>query len=258
MENNKLTGYPSIDKPWLKYYSEEAINTPLPECTIYEYLWENNKDHLDDIALIYFGRKITYKTLFNNIDKVAKSFSAMGVKQGDIVAMCITNTPESVYCFYALNKIGAISNMIDLRLSASELLTLLNELDNQFLVLLNTCYNNANKIIAQSRIKKAVVITPYHSMPWPISQKDRCRFKNKTFIGYSEFIKIGKKQQIIAMFSRSENTAVIEHTGGTTGIPKRGNRRDDSCIVDRARGNAPLKAHKVNYIRTCLHKENVV
>ena len=39
----KLTGYPSIDKPWLKYYSEEAINVPLPECTIYEYLWENNK-----------------------------------------------------------------------------------------------------------------------------------------------------------------------------------------------------------------------
>ena len=62
MENNwnekGLTGYPSIDKPWLKYYSEEAINAPLPECTIYEYLWENNKNHLDDIALVYFGRKI--------------------------------------------------------------------------------------------------------------------------------------------------------------------------------------------------------
>jgi hypothetical protein len=39
MEEKKLTGYPSIDKPWLKYYSEEAINTPLPECTMYEYLW---------------------------------------------------------------------------------------------------------------------------------------------------------------------------------------------------------------------------
>ncbi|MCM1045438.1 MAG: hypothetical protein NC417_07995 [Candidatus Gastranaerophilales bacterium] len=58
-----LTGYPSIDKPWLQYYSQEAINAPLPECTIYEYLWENNKDHLDDVALIYFGRKITYKKL---------------------------------------------------------------------------------------------------------------------------------------------------------------------------------------------------
>lgn len=48
MSNNltdRHTGYPSIDKPWLKYYSEEAINAPLPECTIYEYLYENNKDY---------------------------------------------------------------------------------------------------------------------------------------------------------------------------------------------------------------------
>ena len=56
----ELTGYPSIDKPWLKYYSEEALNTPLPECTVYELLWEKNKDHLDDIALMYFGKKISY------------------------------------------------------------------------------------------------------------------------------------------------------------------------------------------------------
>ena len=60
MSEKELTGYPSIDKPWLKYYSEEAINAPLPECTIYEYIWENNKDHLDDIALEYYGRKVSY------------------------------------------------------------------------------------------------------------------------------------------------------------------------------------------------------
>ena len=39
-----MTGFPSIDKPWLKYYTEEIISAKLPECTIYEYLWENNKD----------------------------------------------------------------------------------------------------------------------------------------------------------------------------------------------------------------------
>ena len=39
----ELTGYPSVDKPWLKYYTKEAINAPLPECTMYKLLWENNK-----------------------------------------------------------------------------------------------------------------------------------------------------------------------------------------------------------------------
>ena len=52
-----LTGYPSIDKPWLKYYTKDAINAQMPECTIYEYLWENNKDYPNNIALNYFDRK---------------------------------------------------------------------------------------------------------------------------------------------------------------------------------------------------------
>ena len=58
--NEKHMGYPSEDKPWLKFYSDEAIHTQLPDCSLYEYLWDCNKDHLDDDALNYFGAKITY------------------------------------------------------------------------------------------------------------------------------------------------------------------------------------------------------
>ena len=36
MNTNQTTGYPSIDKPWLKYYSDEAINAKLPNCSMYE------------------------------------------------------------------------------------------------------------------------------------------------------------------------------------------------------------------------------
>ena len=36
MEEKKLTGYPSIDKPWLKYYSEEAIRADVPKGTIFQ------------------------------------------------------------------------------------------------------------------------------------------------------------------------------------------------------------------------------
>ena len=120
MQKQKLTGYPSIDKPWLKYYSEEAINAPLPEYTIYEYLWGNNKDHFDDVALNYFDRKITYGELFDNIEKAAKAFSALGVKAGDIVVLTTVTTPETIYAFYALNRLGAISNMVDPRTSQKE------------------------------------------------------------------------------------------------------------------------------------------
>ena len=60
---HELTGFPSVDKPWLKYYSEEAINAELPECTMYDFVYKNNKDHLDDIAIEYMGNRITYKEI---------------------------------------------------------------------------------------------------------------------------------------------------------------------------------------------------
>ena len=77
-EAKSLSGYPSVDRPWLKYYSEEALGALLFECTIYEYLWENNKDYPDDVAMIYFNRKITYRELFENIDRTAAAFTALG------------------------------------------------------------------------------------------------------------------------------------------------------------------------------------
>ena len=60
---NEMTGYPSIDKTWLKYYSDEAKKSKIPECTIYDYLWESNREHLDNVALDYFGYKIPYGRL---------------------------------------------------------------------------------------------------------------------------------------------------------------------------------------------------
>lgn len=60
MSEQKLTGYPSVDKPWLKYYSKAVITGELPRCGAYELLFEKNKDHLGDTALNYYGRKISY------------------------------------------------------------------------------------------------------------------------------------------------------------------------------------------------------
>ena len=87
-----LTGYPSIDKPWLKYYSKEAIDAPLPEMTMYQYLWANNKGDLSDVALRYYGIKITYGELFDNIEKTAKAFYAIGIRSGDIVTIMSAHT----------------------------------------------------------------------------------------------------------------------------------------------------------------------
>ena len=87
------TGYPSIDKPWLKYYPEDAINDKISECTMYEYIRNNNKDHLDDDTILYFGRRFKYREVFAKIDQTAAAFIELGVKKGDIVTIQSLSIP---------------------------------------------------------------------------------------------------------------------------------------------------------------------
>ncbi len=120
MCNELSTGYPAEDKPWLKYYTQKAVDATVPECSMYEYVWEKNKNNLDDIALIYFHTKISYRELFKQIDHVACALMKEGVKKGDIVTLMLLNQPEMVYLLYALNKIGAVACMINVLSSAQE------------------------------------------------------------------------------------------------------------------------------------------
>lgn len=101
-----LTGYPSIDKPWLKYYSEEAVNAPLPESTIYEYMTRCNEARLDCAALRYFGRMITHREFLRRIRVCAKALADRGVKRGDIVSVCMLTMPETLVLLYAINYVG--------------------------------------------------------------------------------------------------------------------------------------------------------
>jgi len=109
----ELTGFPSIDKLWLKYYGEEVLHRPLPEGSMYDYLTSCNVDRMDEAALNYFGKKVTHRQMQEKIDACARALIAYGVRAGDAVSLCVLAMPEAVYLLYAINKIGAIANMLD-------------------------------------------------------------------------------------------------------------------------------------------------
>ena len=73
--NMNLTGKASIDKPWLKYYPEELHNMETPKITLEEFLKMKNPDD-SKIAFEYYGNKITWKTLWEEVDKAAKSWES--------------------------------------------------------------------------------------------------------------------------------------------------------------------------------------
>ena len=82
------TGFPSVNKPWLKYYSEEAIQEKLPECTMYDLIYQENQSNLSHTALNYFGKKISYKLFFEKVNEFAKAFQACGIKKRMLLRLC--------------------------------------------------------------------------------------------------------------------------------------------------------------------------
>lgn len=228
MEEKKLTGYPSVDKPWLKYYSEEAINAPLPECTIYQYLWERNKDHLSTTALRYFGRKFSFRELFENIDKAANAFASLGLKKGDIIIMATATIPETVYALYGLNKIGAIPNMVDPRTSAEGIRDYILEVDAKVVMTLDIAYDRIADAVRGTNVDTIIVASPGDSLP-PVKRamyKALNKLKgispalDKWSYSWTRFIADGQQDIAQSIPYEKDTCCVIVHTGGTTGSPK--------------------------------------
>lgn len=225
MEEKKLTGYPSIDKPWLKYYSEEAIKAPLPECTLYEYLWENNKDFPNDIAIEYLGRKIKYKELFFQIDQYAKALISLGVQEKEIVTVALPSIPEALYLVYALNRIGAVANMVHPLAGEQELVNYLNEVNSRFVFMFDGTYHIIKDALSATSVEKAIVISIGASLT-PILKhiylfKNRPpQFSSSVFETWHTFLSRGKKTVLHKGKKDPFSLALISHTGGTTGEPK--------------------------------------
>lgn len=229
-----LTGKPSIDKPWLKFYSEEAIQKPLPEMTIYEYMYAANKDHLEETAFNYFGKKTTYGQLFHQIEEVAKAFKQLGVKKDDIITICMPNTPEVPVMFYALNRIGAIVNFVHPLSRKKDFEHYLKEAQNDILITYTGRLGEIEEIDT-NQLGRVITVSPYDSLPFGMNlavktigfiktmtgKKKGLTEKQKSYLKWQDFTKMGKYYQgKIDVPYEKDKVAVMVHTGGTTGEPK--------------------------------------
>ena len=224
MSDRKI-GYPSVDRPWHKYYSPEIINEPLPECSVYDFMVQNNKDYPSDIAINYLGNKITYGDLFRNIDKAAAAFLKAGVKEKEIVTVALPSLPEAIYCVYALNKIGAVANMIHPLAGKNETAFYVNEVKSRIVVIFDGAFDAVADVLPTTSAQKVIVVSVGDSLPllkqaaYSLKVK-KPKMTSPMFQSWKSFISEGANTPVIAAARDVHDTAVISHTGGTTGEPK--------------------------------------
>ena len=226
-----MTGYASIDKPWLKYYNENNIDKERLNCSAYDYMKHYNINNLSYNAINYMGNIITYKELLDKIDEVTKSLINLNVKSGDVVTLIMANIPENIYLFYAINRLGAVANIIDPRLKTAEIIDIVNNNKSKLVIAIDSFMNKKNilNIKKNSNIENIVLINPLETLKnnklisFAISCKEKINYhlSNKSFIRWSDFVNNGRNV-ILSNIPKydEEKDAIMVRTGGTTGKPK--------------------------------------
>lgn len=119
-------------------------------------LYERNQNNLENIAIFYRGIKVTYKDMFLKIYAYCKSLKEMGFKKGDEVPICITNIPEFVYLFLAINFIGARTHVVGEWFDVDYLTEILNKTGSKTMFIDDISYNYIKKSIKNSNIENLV------------------------------------------------------------------------------------------------------
>ena len=172
---SKLTGYPHIDKPWMKYYDEKIVNTKEPEMNITNYLKEKVKGNEHMLAHTYYKNDMTFDELFEKVNTASKVLTSLGVKKGDIVMNLLPNIPESAQIWLGCAQIGATADFIDPRpdsmdimANANKVLEIIKFEGAKYIVALDICYLFMLKPIEQELkklgIENIIVISPADSM----------------------------------------------------------------------------------------------
>ena len=221
LEKGEKTGYATIDRPWEQFYSGIKKNNIFLDTTPYQGLVIGNKDYPDEKAIEYFGANITFGELLKNIDIVAKSLEEYGVKKGDFVTICSTTTPEVIYIFYALSKIGAVANVISPFYSPEELMSRINECESKVVIMVDKFLPKFKNKLNKEKNKNVIVLPMMNSSLLRLISK---RYKidgttNET--RWKTFLSDGREREeaIIDLYEPEKPQAMV-YSSGTTGASK--------------------------------------
>jgi long-chain acyl-CoA synthetase len=223
-----------LSKPWLKYYSKGVpVEVDIPELSVPELFDQVVQKYGNKTALIFYGKKITYRELKELTDRLATALADLGVKKGDSVAMYLLNSPQYVIAYFAVLKIGAKVTPISPVYTSIEVRHQIEDSEARTVVCQNILYDNLEKAgVHPERViltsideylpslkkwfGKSAQAKAYGGAPPPSVES----LKKSGVYSFQDLLKKYPPQPPRVVIDPREDLAALPYTGGTTGLPK--------------------------------------
>lgn len=219
----------NVKTPWIKNLGGVPAHLEYFQGSMYDKVAQVAVNYPDYIAYDFMGGKVKYKDFIRKVDECARALAAIGVKEGERVTICMPNAPQAVIMFYAINKVGAIANMVHPLSSEKEIEFYLKESASVVCITLDQFYGKFENIRGNVPLR-SLILTSIKDVLSPIKRKgyylaEGRKIKkvpaNAEIVWWEKFLRDGNNYHGPYHVERkSEDPAVILYSGGTTGTTK--------------------------------------
>ena len=208
------------EKAWLKYYNKMPEHLSYSQGSIYDAIKNAASLYPKNIAYRYFGYEVSYRGFLKKIDKIASCLKQFDIVENECVTMCLPNSPESFALFYAINKIGAIANIVHPLSSTADIERALKETNSSILFVSDASMPKARGI----KVKHFIMVPTSFSFKGILKLgyniKEAANLKlDEGMISFSDFLLEATNDEVYVKRDGTDPAAII-YSGGTTGKPK--------------------------------------
>lgn len=231
-DTRHVTRFPIPEKvkaPWLSHLGDLPATLEYSDTTMVEKVEAVAKKFPGHTAFDFMGRSTTYRRLMEQIDACARSLRTIGVCEGDRITIAMPNCPQAIYMLYAINRVGAIANMIHPLSAEKEIEEYLNMSHSTTLVTLDQFYGKVEAIRANTELRNVIIARIRDELSRPIragymateGRKIERIPRDAPIISWKQFMRLGRSSfPNYTVARKADDPAVILYSGGTTGKTK--------------------------------------
>lgn len=218
-------------RPWLAHY-EDGVSADIDAYVkpLFSFLDEAARRYPDRAALRFQNTLITYRQLKRQAERLAGKLRDMGVEDGDRVAVMLPNLPQTILVFWAILKAGGVVVMLNPLYMESELLTILNDARPRCMFLLDLLWPRVNALRDRLPVETFCITGVADSLSFPLNMLYRLKeLRNRhaprieygpSVLRWKDLAGRGGDPHVANIAAPGETPALLQYTGGTTGLPK--------------------------------------